>query len=372
MKFIVQFVFLVLPFLANAQLERTWVAVESRQVTTDFISPLDGTIFDFNSTTLTVRNTFSDSTITHNYKLENDRITLNDSTSAVIKHLSSDSLLLEFNDWTLTVFYPLKITSTVPELTNELLLDNTWTLDFGDNQEIWNFTDTKWEMFPTDISKFAVQREGYTEKWNVTLFKNFVILTLTMGQFDNFIYQVIDVNSDTIRLKPINKWLLEDMNLIKTPSLLNDQLINIRKTLATRTWNTTEIIEARSSSQTLIELMGDDIDSLDIDSYSSTGSYSSDTLLISEQQFNDKQISYQFNSNFSYCILLANEEYSCGVWELLNDGRTIRLDKGTRVHHYIDIIEITNDKLVLSNCNQFAIELGSNNYNDICYIIKLE
>jgi hypothetical protein len=372
MKFIVQFVFLVLPFLANAQLERTWVAVESRQVTTDFISPLDGTIFDFNSTTLTVRNTFSDSTITHNYKLENDRITLNDSTSAVIKHLSSDSLLLQFDEWMLTVFYPLKIMSTIPELTNEVLLDNTWTLDFGDYQEIWNFTDIGWEMFPTDVSKFAVQREGDTEKWNVTLFKNFVILTLTMGQFDNFIYQVIDVNSDTVRLKPINKWLLEDMNFIKTPSLPNDQLIRIRETLATRTWNTTEIIQARSSSQAMIESMGDDIDSLDIDLFNYTGSYASDTLLISQQQLNDKLISYQFNSNLSYCILIANEEYSCGTWGLLKDGRTIKLGKGTRVHEYMDIVEITNDKLLLSNCNQFAIELGSKNYNVMCYTIELK
>lgn len=372
MKFIFQFILLSLPFLANAQLERTWVAVESRQVTTDFISPIDGTIFNFSSTSLIVRNTFSDSTIIHDYKLENDRITFSNSTSAVIKHLSSDSLLLEFNDWMLTVFYPLRVISTVPELTNELLLDNTWTLDFGDNQEIWNFTDTKWEMFPTDISKLAVNRERDIEKWNVTLFKDFVILTLTMGQFDVFIYQIIDVSNDTVRLKPINKWQQEELNFIRTPSLPNDQLIKIRKTLATRTWNTTEIIEARSSSQTLIELMGDDIDSLDIDIYSSTGSYGSDTLLISEQQFNDKLTSYQFNSNLSYCILLANEEYSCGTWELLNDGRTIKLDKGTRIHQYIEIVEITNDKLVLSNCNQFAIELGSNNYNDICYTIKLE
>lgn len=374
MKLTVQLILLSLPILANAQLERTWVAVESRQVSTDFISPLDGTIFDFSSSELIVRSTFSDSTLIHNYRLDNNRIILNDSTSALIKHLSIDSLLLEFDEWMLTVFYPLNELPTIPELSNETLLNNTWTLDFGDYYENWNFTDIGWEMFPSDVSKVAVQREGDTEKWNVTKFKNFVLLTLTKGQFDNFIYQVLGSENDTARLRPINKWLIEDIDLIKTPSLPSDQLLTIKENLSTRIWKTTEIIESRSSSEAFIESMGDEIDSTDLELFNFTGSYAAwlDTLLISEQQFIDKMISYQFEVSGNYCILLEGEEYSCGTWELLNDGRTIKLDKGTGIEDYIEIVDVTRDQLIISNCNNFSIELGSNDYNVIYYTVKLE
>ena len=170
MKLIVLLALLSISFFAKAQLEQSWIAVDSRQVSTDFISPLDGTIFDFNATELWIRNTFSDSTIKHNYRLKNNRVILNDSTSMLIKHLSRDSLLLEFDEWMLSVFYPLKKLSTVPEISSASLLDNTWTFDFGDDQENWNFTEIMWEMFPTDVSKIAVMREGDTEKWNVTVF----------------------------------------------------------------------------------------------------------------------------------------------------------------------------------------------------------
>ena len=360
--------------LASAQLERTWVAVESRQVSTDFISPLDGIIFDFSSTELLIRNTFSDSTITHNYRLDSNRIILNDSTAASIKHLSVDSLLLEFEGWMLTVFYPLNELINVPELSKETLLNNTWTLEFGDYQESWNFTDIRWEIFPSDVSQIAVQREGDTEKWNVTEFKNFVLLTLTIGQFDRFIYQVVRVENDTTRLKPVSKWRHGEVDLIKTPGLPGDQLLTIKANLSTRIWKTTEIMERRSSSETLMESMDDEIDATDPALFNFTGSYAAwlDTLLISEQQFSDKLIAYQFEENGDYCMLLEDEDYSCGTWELLNDGRTIKLDKGIGVEDYLEIVNVTRDQLIIASCNNFSIELGSNDYNVIYYKIKLE
>lgn len=373
MKLIVLLALLSISFFAKAQLEQSWIAVDSRQVSTDFISPLDGTIFYFNATELWIRNTFSDSTIKHNYRLKNNRVILNDSTSMLIKHLSRDSLLLEFDEWMLSVFYPLKKLSTVPEISSASLLDNTWTFDFGDDQENWNFTEIMWEMFPTDVSKIAVMREGDTEKWNVTVFKKMVLLTLTMAQFEIFIYQVVNIENDTIRLTPINKWIKDDVTLFKSPGLPKDDLIKIKENLSTRTWRTTEIIKGRSSSsEEMIELMGDVIDSTDLVNYRTTGSYFSDTLLISEKQFYDRLISYQFEYKGNYCILLDADNYSCGVWELLNDGRTIKLDEGTTEEDYIDIISLTKDQLILSNSNQFSIETGSSDYNVIYYTIKLE
>jgi len=374
MKFFIHLILFLLPFFANAQLERTWIAVESKQVTTDFISPLDGTIFDFRSNDLIIRNTFSDTTITHDYRLENDKVLLNDSSVAVIKHLSKDSLLLEFNNWMLTVFYPIKFQHPVPELTDEYLLNNTWTLNFDDRQESWNFTNIEWNMFQSDESKVAIQREGDTEKWNLTVFEDYVLLTLTMGQFDKLIYQVVEVNGDSIRLRPINKWLIKDVNFIKSTSSSKEQLKDTQIILTDRIWKITEIIESRSSSEGMIELMQDEIDSIDINLFKWTGSYASwvDTLLISEQQFNNKLISYQFNDDLSYCILLSNKKYSCGTWQLLHNGRTIKLDKGVGVEQYIDIIDLTNSHLIISNSNQFAVEPGSNEYNVIYYTVKLE
>ncbi len=329
MKYIIQLLFLLLPILANAQLERTWVAVESRQVSTDFISPLDVTIYDFSATKLHIRNTFSDSTITHNYRLENNRIVLNDSTSALIKHLSTDSLVLEFNEWMLTVFYPLNQPGIAPKLSPETMLNNTWILDFGDYQENWNFTDVGWKMFPSDVSKVAVKRQGDTEKWNVTKFKDFVLLTLTSGQFDSFIYQVVGIENDTVRLKSVSKWLNLEVNLIKSTNLPDNLLSILKKNISSQTWKSTEILESRTSSEALTESMDDENDSIDLEPFDYTGSYADwvDTLLISEQQFYDRLISYQFTDEGEYCILLEDEEYSCGTWELMNDGLTIKLDQ---------------------------------------------
>ncbi|MBV6646716.1 MAG: hypothetical protein KI790_14765 [Cyclobacteriaceae bacterium] len=378
MKFISQLLLLSLPLLASAQLEQTWIAVESRQVTTDFISPIDGTIFDFGKDSLHIKNVFSDTAIVKNYVLRNNQIAVNDSAFAVIKHISSDSLLLEFDEWMLSVFYPLEPVMA-PEINRHELLGSTWTLDFEGFKQSWNFTDSPAEHFKHDESKICVSRNageftnGSTEYWNLTNFKNRFLLTLTMGQFDKQIYQVVSTSSDTFLLKPISNWLIDEVRFFKVSSLPQVEFERFSKSLTAKHWKTTEILN-NSPTTRIGDLSESQLDSVDMDKLSlSGGSYAAwfDTLLITKQQFFSKQVSYQFNADFTYCISLSNNQYDCGTWQLLEDG-TIKLDEGWGHEQYITIEEITDTKLVLSNCNQFSIQPQSNDYNVICYTIQLE
>lgn len=375
MKFLLQLLFLSLPILANAQLERTWVSVESRESADN--STLNGIIYDFQGDILRIRNVFSDSTIVKKYVYENDQIIVNDTVFLNIQHLSEDSLIAKF-PWITVVFFPTEPNDIKPDLTLDDLIGVTWTLKHSNYSENWNFTDRLASDYPLNVSKNCVRRNvgnwtmGDIESWNLLKFDNHLFLTTTRYQFEQEVFKVFSFHSGIIRLSPINKKMSQDVELTRHPILNQAKLDERIRILTSRTWKTQEIIQYQSGTDRMNEMLGDSVEADDLLQYSGSYSRRTDTLLISQQQFLDKSISYRFDTEGTYCILLNNQEYDCGTWELLKDGRAIKLDEGWQHELYINIERIYSETLELANCNRFSTELGSSEYLKICYTIQLE
>lgn len=375
MKLLVQLALLSLPILTNAQLERTWVSVESRKSTDN--STFNGIVYDFHNEILRIRNVFSDSTIVKKYTYENDQIIVNDTVFLDIEHLSEDSLIVRF-PWITVVFYPSEPSEILPDLTLVDIIGTTWTMQHSDHSENWNFTSRLSTDYSHNVSKICVRREvgdwtmGDIEDWNLLKFDNHLFLATTRFQFEQEFFKVISYKSETVRLMPINKKTSHELELVRHPSLNQTRHNERTRILTSRTWKTNKIIQFQSGTDRMNQMLGDSIDVDDLFEYSGSYYRRTDTLLISQQQFLKKSISYRFDIDSTYCMLLNNQEYDCGTWELLKDGRTIKLDEGWQHEQYLNVEKLTTKTLELTNCDRFSIELGSNKYHNVCYTIRLK
>lgn len=258
------------------------------------------------------------------------------------------------------------------------MFGRTWTMKHATRSENWNFTSRLSTDYSHNVSKICVQREvgdwtmGDIENWNLLKFDNHLFLATTRFQFEQEICKVVSYQSDIIKLVPINKTTTQEIELIRHPILDHTELEDRTRILASKTWETGKIIQFQSGTDRMNETLADSINQEDLFEYSGSYSRRTDTLLISTQQFLEKSISYRFDMKGTYCILLNSQEYDCGTWELLGDGRTIKLEEGWQHEQYLNIENINSETIELTNCDRYSIELGSNKYHNICYTIQLE
>ena len=370
MKKLTLLLMIIIPLTGKAQISGAWLAVESRQVTTDFISPIDGTIFDFSDDTLRIRNVNSDTTIQFQYRLADESIFVKDSLFASLKHLSSDSMKLQFEEWMLTLFHPLELNVANEQLTEDELINNSWVLKTAEGAQSIDFLNEPWEMFEHDISKICVTRRlgdwkgGGTEKWSLFEFNKSQLLTISFGQLDPIVYQIDSINGTTVRMSQINLWANStSVTLVQSQNQPETEINKTKKLLVARKWKSKKLID--------IQRPGPKDDSLWIDMKSS-GFYAIDTVLITEDELINNKVSMRFRTDNTYTFYASNKSVTTGNWQLKNDGVTLVINSGVAPENYFNIISISENELIISSSDQFALEKGGRDYMKYYYTMKLK
>lgn len=370
MKNAILLVFFLIPLVVKSQIEGTWLVVDSRQVTTDFISPLDGTIFDFSDSTLKMRSVFSDTTIVFDYRVVDESLFINDSVFASIKYLSSDSIKLEIYEWMLILLYPLRVESYNELLDQDELVNHSWVFESQDRNERINFLEEAWELFVNDFSKICITRSldfwkrGRKEMWSLLEFNGAQLLMISFDQFDPVVYVIESFDGTTIKMSGINFFFNGmKVNLNKQPNKTETELENIKNLLVRKKWQSKELIDIQRPG-------------LKEDAYRKkmepSGSFVVDTTLITVNELNKHKISFKFRGDETYTMYTSNRQISTGKWRLKSDGVTLVINDGCLPENYYNIISVSKDELIISSTDKFALKKRDGDYVQYNYTMKLK
>lgn len=357
----------LVPILSYSQIAGSWLAVDSRQVTTGFISPLDGAIFDFGEQ-LSIGHVFTDTTMQVDYVIKNENIYIDDTVFANITHRSEDSLKLQFSDWMLTVFLPLKMASLPQTISDSDLIDNSWVLDWGKNQVAVNFNDEPWRMGPYDVSMGCITRslsewfDAQRERWHLSTHQGGQLLTITWTQFEQNVFNIKQIEGDTIILEYIGLQENMEVKLLRTPVRREEDLNEIKRWLTKKRWNTGEVIDYTYNGAHLDSLLGE----------THAANFLLDTTFLTKKDLLRNQLGWRFHHNGEYTIFVGPDMFFEGTWRLKPDGRTVVLNEGTRPEDYLNILKLDESVFEFSKSDYFSIGSDPRECIIYFYTVRME
>ncbi|NPD45349.1 hypothetical protein [Lentimicrobium sp. S6] len=207
-------------------LEGTWLSVPS--VEDGKINTLyQGYFMEIKPGKRIFQHGYSDSLVEENVTFTNSSIILQDSSEIHINYLGPDSLRLIF-PWDNTIVTYVKLPhkeSQKVTIKEENLFENEWFLLDGENKYRVDFTNDDIKILNHDKTfKFAHNIRGWGKQsaWNLMEFNGYSYLISTaFSNFEPDIYQVIELNKDTIILKIYDVWETKDfktLKLVKSPA----------------------------------------------------------------------------------------------------------------------------------------------------------
>jgi|GEM_PF-4075367 len=357
----------------QAQITGAWLAVDSKQVTTNFISPINGTIFHFKDDILKIRNVFSDTTIQYQYQLVNNAIFIEDSLFASVKHLSADSLKLQFGEWMSTIFFPLKLNATSNQLNQDFLVGNSWILEEQEWNESIYFFEGPQELHEYGSSKQClirrpgISRGGEVGRWHLFQVEGAQFLALSYSRFRPFdlvVYNINAFNGTEVAMSRITSLRNNSSTLLsKQPRKSPAEIGKVKNLLCAKKWKSKELLDLQTSNSMN--------DSLWID-LGATGFYLRDTILITEKELKNNKIAFSFKDDNTYTIYTSKVSIASGKWQLINDGEIIYINTGSVPEDYYNIISISKNELVIASSDQFTLEKGSRDWVRYYYTLKLK
>lgn len=120
--------------------------------------------------------------------------------------------------------------------------------------------------------------------------------------------------------------------LRKVPYTSEGKRLEILKTIRNQEWKTTEIIS--------VDTLG-------------RGTRHWDMYYVKLKSLLKKKLSFTFSDDFTYSFKEAEKDYSNGNWRISETGKALILNKGLRPYDYIDLIDVTEDSLVIGRLGNF-------------------
>ncbi len=179
---------------------------------------------------------------------------------------------------------------------------------------------------------------------------------------DPIIYQVAESYEDSLKLICLS-WPTDNVfSLHKNHKKERIELDSIIKYLTQKNWRTAEVLGYSTS-------FGEDTSNID-EKYT-TGYYSSDTTLIKKRDLLDKKVSFNFNSDFTFQIIVDRNLFWQTNWKISNDGSYVIISNGTHPHDYIEIISMENGQLIIGKADNFGTD-QKREYFPYYYEVRLE
>ena len=197
-------------------LERTWIAVESKEEGSNERFWREGFIFNLKDGKGEIIFIGSDSTQSFNYRMDDNLILKNNTVEfGKIRHLSQDSMSVLVEENVVTLFLPTKEyhpKTSIEEL-NSLLTSNAWNeISRGEKNRI-DFFDKRWEwMAENDHGKICIlhykSKNWYyreTERWIVFEYKGQYFLDVSIDQMRGVnVYHIREVDGNRIEAEVFN------------------------------------------------------------------------------------------------------------------------------------------------------------------------
>jgi hypothetical protein len=358
----------LLTIVAHGQiglLNGRWVATLSQAIGDKTYSPLDGLILDIRNDSFTIAHVFSDSIKHYMASKRGAKLELNGRVFGKVHTISRDSLIIDFNETMRSTF--IRSENYKPNLEALDLKANAWSLECSDPEysiDRIDFLNEK--LYPEAVPNLAIAHHKTTrrkyqekEKWTLKTILGGSFLTLTWGQFDPMIYQVMETYGDSIKLIGLSLGKSKKFRLRKIPNKDEQDLDAIRTLLMKKIWETSEVQSP---------LFSDDTASLE-DEYLA-GHYASDTSLIERQDLIDRKISIQFGRDFTFRILVREQLFWESNWRLSRDGSYIIIGDGLHAHNYIEIISVDLNDLVIGKTDYIGIREQSK-FIELYYRLRL-
>ncbi|MEQ8241889.1 lipocalin family protein [Fulvivirga sp.] len=343
-------------------IEGTWMAVESRHYDADsWISSMDGVIFDFKDDSMSFSHVFYDSTISMKVTyLERNIFELRQNSKVHdtirIYEMFGDSLTFLIDEKMLVKLIPVVRESNV-QLNIDSIINNDWQVH---NNGIANrivVTNHKWDSIKKNTPLMSIINNRI-EKFSLSEFKETKFITITSGQTDLYLYQILNMTSDTIFTKILVENEYSYPMFIKQKKVSKSVIESITKDLVGK-WNMTELIDDNSKLAT-----GDSSDmNIMYYGFEEPSGYKHQSLV-------DKVISYNF-TNDRFQSFENNKLKFEGSYNISNDGKYIILNKGLNPNDYISIIELNGKSMVFEKQDEFSTPT-SGKFIEYSYRVKLK
>lgn len=356
MKLLLSAIFSTLTVLASGQsdpLMRKWVAVFSRPIGDNWIRPIEGLILDVEKNTVTIGYVFSDSLKTYELNRKSNSIRLDNKFIGKIHFLSNDSLVLDFQKRMRTRFVPIE--DFKPGLNKIDLAQSAWVLKESDSDysiDRIDFTETKW--YPHGGPNIAITHDKATkykyqgnEKWALKRIQDEWFLTLTQDQIDPIIFQVIKDYGDSLTLRCLSWVPQNQFTLSRLKPIEQAQSETIVQRLSQKKWHTVELLNYSTSFSEDTTGMPESL---------TTGFYVRDTTLIRKSDLTENKLSFIFGADFVFQILVDSKPFWQTKWRLSADGHYVILSEGRHPYHYIEILSLEGNELIIGKSDNFAAE----------------
>lgn len=368
MKVTLTLILLALGMASYAQavdMEGYWVAVQSKPIKNKWpISPMDGLVLGFKGKQVEMRHVYSDSIFKFPLKIKKEKMFFQDSLFGKLRHLDSDSILIDFDGKMRVKFKPLAKGWTIDE-SLDFNESTDWIFSYNRHKKRLKLLQKPWFYSSDTGMKLCIvqwSREKYRsvnmEKWNVISFNNYHLFIKSTGQFEDEIYQVKSYRRDTILLKDLTYCDTSEVRLVKEKSISQSEKEGIIRKLQNKKWNTYHLISKATS------MIGAS------DEEEITGFYVMDTTLLKKESLENNKLSFVFTDSFTYKIYEDDTVVRSGNWRLSNNGAQIILDAGYMPYDYIDLIKIQPDSIAIGKNDEFHVD--GNSFIEYYYRLRLK
>ncbi|MBL7849356.1 MAG: hypothetical protein JNN04_00545, partial [Cyclobacteriaceae bacterium] len=215
-----------------------------------------------------------------------------------------------------------------------------------------DFTETKW--YPHGGPNIAITHDKATkykyqgnEKWALKRIQDEWFLTLTQDQIDPIIFQVIKDYGDSLTLRCLSWAPQNQFTLCRLKPIEQSQSETIVQRLSQKKWDTVELLNYSTSFSEDTTGMPESL---------TTGFYVRDTTLIRKSDLMENKLSFLFGADFVFQILVDSKPFWQTKWRLSADGHYVILSEGRHPYHYIEILSLEGNELIIGKSDNFAAE----------------
>ncbi|WP_379982044.1 hypothetical protein [Dokdonia ponticola] len=315
-----------------------WVAVDSSPIPPSTrCSVVDGAILHFTDSQLSIRNVYEKNSQSHEYRLDNEELYVNDTLWATTYAKYSDSIILDIIDIARVKFVRLGNEHT--EIQKPALWKHKhWILSYNDFKRELILTD--YPYFDDLEDKLCIQKnlqEGrfmdIIDKWDVVTINNNQLFVKTFNQTDDELYRIKKYQGDSlVTLESLrNPDVQASLKKIKYISEVKKQ--EIQHHIQNYTWKIDKVIK--------------------LDTIKQMGKYW-ETELPQLISLKTKKMSFLFSDDLTYTKYESDNSIANGNWKLSDTGNEIILNDGLYPSDYIDLIVASADSLVIGNIQDFT------------------
>lgn len=325
-----------------------WLAVESKPIGPNWISPLDGTILyleDGHGELSDLKNNHIEQ---FQYVLENNNI-IRDDTIALgkIQSLSAKEMTILVGKSMLTSFRPLKNFNyeiEVKELEKRLIA-NPWKIISSQQEFRIDFTNDWWSRYKVFKSSMAHYTDGdskyrESEKWRIMNYQGIYIIGISFEQFELNFYQIINYDDNEIEIISLNPGDESQVEMHKITELSKEQIDNIKVLISSQEWV---------------------IDNTEID-LASVGVSLRENHLILKDNFINKELLFQFDQDNHFEIRASDKIVKSGDWTITADGVYLVFDQISSYaqSNYFKLLSMSTDQIILNHT--IELKTSGNNY----------